>query len=75
MKKGFRNKLGKRNVSLSMVLNANREVGMYKQLYAKQSVNAQISKRRIKLEELDGDYYFRKLEVNINGRKKVVDVC
>ena len=119
MKKGFRNKLGKRNVSLSMVLNANREVGMYKQLYAKQSVNAQISKRRIKLEELDGDYYYdllewisdyiflqnwkdeklmakieefrvyrqkqydrlieerqklRKLEVNINGRKKVVDV-
>ena len=34
MKKGFRNKLGKRNVSLSIVLNAKREVGMYKQLYA-----------------------------------------
>ena len=120
MKKGFRNKSGKRNMSLSMVLNANREVAMYKQLYVKQSVNAQISKRRIKLEELDGDYYYdllewisdyiflqnwkdeklmakieefrayrqkqydrlieerqklRKLEVNINGRKKVVDVC
>ena len=29
MKKGFRNKLGKRNLSLFMVLNANREVGMY----------------------------------------------
>ena len=119
MKKGFRKKLGKRDMSLSMVLNANREVGMYKQLYVEQSVNAQICKRRIMLEELDGDYYYdllewitdyiflqnweddklrakieefrayrrkqyekleneqqklRKLEVNMNGRKKIVDV-
>ena len=102
-----------------MVMNANCEVVMYKQLFEKQSVNAQIYKRRIKLEELGGDYYYdllewisdyimfqnweddklrtkleefrayrqkayeklieeqmklRKLEVNINGRKKVVDV-
>ncbi len=119
MKKKFRNRQGKSNLSLSMVLNANREVVMYKQLFEKQNVNAQIYKRRIKLEELGGDYYYdllewisdyiflqnweddklrakieefrayrrkeyekleieqqklRKLEVNINGRKKVVDV-
>ena len=39
---------------LSMVLKANREVSKYKQLLDKQSVNAQIIKRRIMLEELDG---------------------
>ena len=119
MKKKFRNKQGKANLSLSMVMNANCEVVMYKQLFEKQSVNAQILKRRVKLEELGGDYYsdllewisdyiflqdweddklmakiekfrayrrkeyeklvkeqqkLRKLEVNINGRKKTVDV-
>ena len=119
MKKKFRNKQGKANLSLSMVMNANCEVVMYKQLFEKQSVNAQILKRRVKLEELGGDYYYdllewiseyiflqdweddklmskiekfrayrrkeyerlvkeqqklRKLEVNINGRKKTVDV-
>ena len=119
MKKKFRNRQGKGNSTLSMVMNANCEVVMYKQLFEKQSVNAQIYKRRIKLEELGGDYYYdllewisdyimfqnweddklrtkleefrtyrqkayeklieeqmklRKLEVNINGRKKVVDV-
>ncbi len=119
MKKKFRNRQGKSNLSLSMVLNANREVVMYKQLFEKQNVNTQICKRRIKLEELGGDYYYdllewisdyilfqnweddklrakieefrayrrkeyekleieqqklRKLEVNMNGRKKVVDV-
>lgn len=110
MKKKFRNKQGKANLSLSMVMNANCAV---------ESVNAQILKRRVKLEELGGDYYYdllewiseyiflqdweddklmakiekfrayrrkeyeklvkeqqklRKLEVNINGRKKIVDV-
>ena len=119
MKKKFRNRQGKGNLSLSMVLNANREIVMYKQLFEKQNVDAQIYKRRIKLEELGGDYYYdllewisdyillknweydkfrakieefrayrqreyeklvkeqqklRKLEVNMNGRKKVVDV-
>ena len=119
MKKKFRNRQGKGNSTLSMVMNANCEVVMYKQLFEKQSVNAQIYKRRIMLEELGGDYYYdllewisdyimfqnweddklrtkleefrayrqkayeklieeqmklRKLEVNINGRKKVVDV-
>lgn len=119
MKKIFRNRQGKGNLSLPMVMNANCEVVMYKQLYVKQSVNAQIYKRLIKLEELGGDYYYdllewisdyiflhdweddkleakieefrayrhkayekleieqqklRKLEVNMNGRKKVVDV-
>lgn len=119
MKKKFRNKQGKANLSLSMVMNANCEVVMYKQLFEKQSVNAQILKRRVKLEELGGEYYYdllewiseyiflqdweddelmakiekfrayrrkeyeklvkeqqklRKLEVNINGRKKTVDV-
>lgn len=119
MKKRFRNRQGKGNLSLSMVMNANREVGMYKQLFEKQSVNSQIYKRRFKLEELGGDYYYdllewisdyiflqdweddkirakieefrayrrkayeklieeqeklRKLEINMNGRKKVVDV-
>lgn len=119
MKKKFRNKQGKANLSLSMVMNANCEVVMYKQLFEKQSVNAQILKRRVKLEELGGDYYYdllewisdyiflqdweddelmakiekfrayrrkeyeklvkeqqklRNLEVNINGRKKTVDV-
>ena len=119
MKKKFRNRQGKGFLSLSMVMNANCEVVMYKQLFKKQSVNAQIYKRRIKLEELGGDYYYdllewisdyiflhdweddklrekieefrayrrkeyeklvkeqqklRKLEINMNGRKKVVDV-
>ena len=119
MKKKFRNKQGKANLSLSMVMNANCEVVMYKQLFEKQSVNAQILKRRVKLEELGGDYYYdllewiseyiflqdweddelmakiekfrtyrrkeyeklvkeqqklRKLEFNMNGRKKTVDV-
>ena len=119
MKKKFRNRQGKGNSALSMVMNANREVVMYKQLFEKQSVNSQIYKRRIKLEELGSDYYYdllewiseyiflqdweddklmakiekfrayrrkeyeklvkeqqklRKLEVNINGRKKTVDV-
>lgn len=119
MKKRLRNRLGKGNLSLSMVMNVNREVVMYKQLYEKKSVNAQIYKRLIKLEELGEDYYsdllewisdyillqnwenvklmakidefrvyrkkayeklvteqqeLRKLEVNMNGRKKVVDV-
>ena len=119
MKKKFRNKQGKANLSLSMVMNANCEVVMYKQLFEKQSVNAQILKRRVKLEELGGDYYYdllewiseyiflqdweddelmakiekfrayrrkeyeklvkeqqklRKLEVNMNGRKRIVDV-
>ena len=117
MKEEVINKQGKHN---SDVLNLKREVSMYKQLLDKQSVNAQIDKRRIMMEELDGDYYadllewisdyiflqnwkdeklmakieefrvyrqkqydrlieerqkLRKLEVNINGRKKVVDVC
>lgn len=62
MKKKFRNRQGKSNLSLSMVLNANREVVMYKQLFEKQNVNAQIYKRRIKLEELGGDYYYDLLE-------------
>ena len=35
---------------------------MYKQLLDKQSVNAQIDKRRIMMEELDGDYYADFLE-------------
>jgi len=119
MKKKFRNKQGKANLSLSMVMNSNCEVVMYKQLFEKQSLNAQILKRRVKLEELGGDYYYdllewiseylflqdweddelmakiekfrayrrkeyeklvkeqqklRKLEVNMNGRKKTVDV-
>ena len=119
MKKRFRNKQWKRNMALPVVMNANCEVVMYKQLFEKQSVNAQIYKRRIKLEELGGDYYYdllewisdyiflqnwednklrakieeyrayrqkayeklvkeqqklRKLEVNMNGRKKTVDV-
>lgn len=119
MKKKFRNRQGKGNLSLPMVMNANREVVMYKQLYEEQSVNAQIYKRRIKMEELGSDYYYdllewisdyiflqnwdddklrakieefrayrqrqyekltkeqqklRKLEVNMNGRKKVLDV-
>ena len=119
MKKKFRNRQGKGNLSLSMVMNANCEAVMYKRLYEKQSVNAQIYKRRVKLEELGGDFYYdllewitdyvflqnweddklrakieefrayrkrayekledeqqklRKLEVNMNGRKKVVDV-
>ena len=119
MKKKFRNKQGKGNLSLSMVMNANCEVVMYKRLYEEQSVNAQIYKRRIKFEELGEDYYYdllewisdyiflqnweddklsakieefrayrrkayeklieeqenlRKLEINMNGRKKVVDV-
>ena len=47
MKKKFRNKQGKGNLSLSMVMNANCEVVMYKRLYEEQSVNAQIYKRRI----------------------------
>ena len=117
--KKIKNKQGKANLSLSMVMDANYEVVMYKQLFEKQSVNAQILKRRVKLEELGGDYYYdllewiseyiflqdweddelmakiekfrayrrkeyeklvkeqqklRKLEVNINGRKKTVDV-
>lgn len=62
MKKRFRNRQGKGNLSLSMVMNANREVGMYKLLFEKQSVNSQIYKRRIKLEELGGDYYYDLLE-------------
>ena len=119
MKKRFRNRQGKGNSALSMVMNANCEVVMYKQLFEKQSVNSQIYKRRMKLEELGGDYYYdllewlsdyiflldceddklrakieefrayrrkaydklieeqeklRKLEINMNGRKKVVDV-
>ena len=119
MKKRFRNQIGKRYSDLSMVLNANREVVVCKQLFAKQKINTQIFKRRMMLEELDGNYYadllewisdyiflqnwkdenlmrkieeyrayrhkeyeklitehekLRKLEVNINGRKKVVDV-
>ena len=119
MKKKFRNKQGKGNLSLSMVMNANCEVVMYKRLYEEQSVNAQIYKRRIKFEELGEDFYYdllewisdyiflqnwkdeklmrkieefrayrhkayerleieqqklRKLEVNMNGRKKTVDV-
>lgn len=116
MKKRFRNRQRKGDLSLSMVMDANREVVMYRLLFEKQSVNSQIYKRRIKLEE---DYYYdllewisdyiflqdweddklrtkieefrayrrkayeklveeqqklRKLEVNMNGRKKVVDV-
>lgn len=119
MKKRIRNQIGKRYSNLSMVLNANREVVIYKQLLDMQKISAQIYERRMKLEELDGDYYadllewisdyiflqnwkdenltrkieeyrayrhkeyeklitehenLRKLEVNINGRKKVVDV-
>jgi len=119
MKKKFRNRQGKGNLSLPMVMNANREVVMYKQLFEKQSVNAQIYNRRIKMEELGSDYYYdllewisdyiffqnwdddklrakieefrayrqrqyekltkeqqklRKFEVNMNGRKKVLDV-
>lgn len=119
MKKKFRNRQGKGNLSLPMVMNANREVVMYKQLFEKQSVNAQIYKRRIKMEKLGSDYYYdllewisdyiflqnwdddklrakieefrayrqrqyekltkeqqklRKFEVNMNGRKKVLDV-
>ena len=54
MKKRFRNRLGKGNLSLSMVMNVNRVVAMYEQLYEKQNVKAQIYKRRIKLEELGG---------------------
>lgn len=119
MKKRFRNRQGKGNSALSMVMNANCEVVMYKQLFEEQSVNSQIYKRRMKLEELGSDYYYdllewisdyimfqnwkddklrakieefrayrrkeyekleieqqklRKLEVNMNGRKRVVDV-
>ena len=119
MKKRIRNQIERRYLNLSMVLNANRKVAMYKQLLEKQKVNTQIYKRRMMLEELDGgynadllewisDYIFlqirkdenlmrkieefrayrqrkhekliaeqeklRKLEVNINGRKKIVDV-
>ena len=119
MKKRFRNRHGKGILSLSMVMNVNREVVMYKQFFEKQSVKAQIYKRRIKLEELGCDYYYdllewisdyiflqdwkddklrtkieefrayrrkeyekleneqqklRKLEVNMNGRKKTVNV-
>ena len=119
MKKRFRNRQGKGNLSLSMVMNVNREVVMYKKLFEEKRVNAQIYKRRIKMEELGSDYYYdllewisdyiflqnweddklmrkieefrayrhkayerleieqqklRKLEVNMNGRKKVVDV-
>ena len=119
MKKKNRNMQGKRNLDLSTVLNANREVIMYKQLLVKQSVDAQIFKRRAMSEELDGDYYadllewisdyiflqnwkdeklmtkieefrayrhkqyekllteqgkLRTLEVNIKGRKKIVEV-
>ena len=119
MKKKFRNRQGKGNLSLPMVMNANREVVMYKQLFEKQSVNAQIYERCIKIEELGSDYYYdllewisdyiflqnweddklmakieefrsyrqrqyekltkeqqklRKFEVNMNGRKKVLDV-
>ena len=62
MKKRFRNIQGKGNLSLSMVMNANCEVVMYKQLYEEQSVEAQIYKRRIKLEKLGGDYYYDLLE-------------
>lgn len=119
MKKKNRNQIGKRYTNLSVVFNANREVVIYKQLLDMQKINAQIFKRRIMLEELDGDYHadllewisdyiflqnwkdenlmrkieeyrayrhraydkliieqekLRKLEININGRKKVVDV-
>lgn len=119
MKKRFRNMQRKRNMALPVVMNANCEVVMYKQLFEKQSVNAQIYKRRIKLEELGEDYYYdllewisdyiflqnweddklrakieefrayrqkeyeklvkeqqklRRLDVNMNGRKKTVDV-
>ena len=59
MKEEVINKQGKHN---SDVLNLKREVSMYKQLLDKQSVNAQIDKRRIMMEELDGDYYADLLE-------------
>jgi hypothetical protein len=49
MKEEVINKQGKHN---SDVLNLKREVSMYKQLLDKQSVNAQIDKRRIMMEEL-----------------------
>lgn len=62
MEKGVLNKQGMLFSDLSMVLKANREVSKYKQLLDKQSVNAQIIKRRIMLEELDGDYYADLLE-------------
>lgn len=62
MKKRFRNRHGKGILSLSMVMNVNREVVMYKQLFEKQCVNSQIYKRRMKLEELGGDYYYDLLE-------------
>lgn len=119
MKKRIRNQIGKRYLDLSLVLNANREVAIYKQLLDMQKVNTQIFERQVMLEKLDGDYYadllewisdyiflqnwknedlmrkieefrayrhkeyekliveqekIRKLEININGRKKVVDV-
>ena len=59
MKEEVINKQGKHN---SDVLKLKREVSMYKQLLDKQSVNAQIDKRRIMMEELDGDYYADLLE-------------
>lgn len=119
MNKVVRKRQGKRYPDLSMVLNANRETAMYKQLFVKQNIDAQILKRRLMMEELDGDYcadllewisdyiFFqswkddkltekikefrayrrreydkllinreelRRLEVNVNGRKQVVDV-
>lgn len=62
MRKEFRNYQKKRNMTLSMLLDANREVAMYKQLFVKQSVNAQINKRRAMLEAMYGDYYADLLE-------------
>ena len=62
MKKRIRNQIGKRYSDLSMVLNANRDVVMYKQLLDKQKVNAQIIERQMMLEKLDGDYYADLLE-------------
>ena len=57
MKKRIRNQKGKRYSNLSSVLNVNREVAIYKQLLDMQKISAQIYERRMKLEELDGDYY------------------
>ena len=59
MKEEVINKQVKHN---SDVLNLKREVSKYKQLLDKQSINAQIDKRRIMMEELDGDYYSDLLE-------------
>ncbi len=70
MKKKFRNKQGKANLSLSMVMNANWE---------DDKLMAKIEKfrayRRKEYERLVKEQQkLRKLEVNINGRKKTVDV-